>query len=101
MVNHCFTDLLQEISLRQDFFQFHDFTFSLFSQDAGAELTKDYVNSPLHRFRKPNSKNFLNICPPSATLHLSNIPPETTEEDLKAQFEKLAGSSVADFRFFQ
>jgi len=41
-------------------------------QDAG--LTKDYTNSPLHRFKKPNSKNYHNIFPPSATLHLSNIP---------------------------
>ena len=40
--------------------------------DAG--LTKDYTNSPLHRFKKPNSKNHHNIFPPSATLHLSNIP---------------------------
>ena len=40
--------------------------------DAG--LTKDFSNSPLHRFKKPNSKNYQNIYPPSATLHLSNIP---------------------------
>ncbi|NXR29046.1 PTBP3 protein, partial [Cinclus mexicanus] len=36
-------------------------------------LTKDYSNSPLHRFKNPCSKNFQNIFPPSATLHLSNI----------------------------
>uniref|UniRef100_A0AAZ3P7R1 Polypyrimidine tract-binding protein 1 n=1 Tax=Oncorhynchus tshawytscha TaxID=74940 RepID=A0AAZ3P7R1_ONCTS len=37
-------------------------------------LTKDFSGSPLHRFKKPGSKNFQNIFPPSATLHLSNIP---------------------------
>lgn len=37
-------------------------------------LTKDFSNSPLHRFKKPGSKNYSNIFPPSATLHLSNIP---------------------------
>ncbi|XP_045070380.1 polypyrimidine tract-binding protein 3-like isoform X1 [Coregonus clupeaformis] len=37
-------------------------------------LTKDFSSSPLHRFKKPGSKNFQNIFPPSATLHLSNIP---------------------------
>uniref|UniRef100_A0A3P8X8U6 RRM domain-containing protein n=1 Tax=Esox lucius TaxID=8010 RepID=A0A3P8X8U6_ESOLU len=37
-------------------------------------LTKDFTNSPLHRFKKPGSKNFQNIFPPSTTLHLSNIP---------------------------
>nr|CAD7197018.1 unnamed protein product [Timema douglasi] len=40
--------------------------------DAG--LTKDYSNSALHRFKKPGSKNYQNIYPPSSTLHLSNIP---------------------------
>lgn len=40
--------------------------------DAG--LTKDYTLSPLHRFKKPGSKNYQNIYSPSATLHLSNIP---------------------------
>lgn len=37
-------------------------------------LTKDYTSSPLHRFKKPGSKNYHNIYPPSSTLHLSNIP---------------------------
>ena len=37
-------------------------------------LTKEYINSPLHRFKKPGSKNYANIYPPSETLHLSNIP---------------------------
>lgn len=35
---------------------------------------RDYSQSPLHRFKKPGSKNYQNIYPPSATLHLSNIP---------------------------
>jgi hnRNP-L/PTB/hephaestus splicing factor len=33
--------------------------------DAG--LTRDYSNSPLHRFRKQGSKNYQNIYPPSCT----------------------------------
>lgn len=37
-------------------------------------LTQDFSGSALHRFKKPGSKNFNNIFPPSATLHLSNIP---------------------------
>uniref|UniRef100_UPI00398F20CB polypyrimidine tract-binding protein 3 isoform X1 n=1 Tax=Pristiophorus japonicus TaxID=55135 RepID=UPI00398F20CB len=62
-------------------------------------LTKDYGSSPLHRFKKPGSKNFQNIFPPSSTLHLSNIPPSITEEDLKNLFES-TGSSVKAFKFF-
>ncbi|NXD85917.1 PTBP1 protein, partial [Halcyon senegalensis] len=63
-------------------------------------LTKDYGNSPLHRFKKPGSKNFQNIFPPSATLHLSNIPPSITEEDLKMLFSG-NGGMVKGFKFFQ
>lgn len=63
-------------------------------------LTKDYGTSPLHRFKKPGSKNFQNIFPPSATLHLSNIPPSVTEEDLKMLFSS-NGGMVKGFKFFQ
>ncbi|XP_068012311.1 polypyrimidine tract-binding protein 1 isoform X5 [Melanerpes formicivorus] len=63
-------------------------------------LTKDYGNSPLHRFKKPGSKNFQNIFPPSATLHLSNIAPSITEEDLKMLFSS-NGGVVKGFKFFQ
>ncbi|KAM8961285.1 polypyrimidine tract-binding protein 3 isoform 3-T3 [Pelodytes ibericus] len=63
-------------------------------------LTKDYTISPLHRFKKPGSKNFQNIFPPSATLHLSNIPPSVTDDDLKRLFSS-TGCSVKAFKFFQ
>ncbi|NXQ29067.1 PTBP3 protein, partial [Alaudala cheleensis] len=63
-------------------------------------LTKDYSNSPLHRFKNPYSKNFQNIFPPSATLHLSNIPPSVTVDDLKNLFTS-KGSTVKAFKFFQ
>nr|XP_033771829.1 polypyrimidine tract-binding protein 2 isoform X3 [Geotrypetes seraphini] len=63
-------------------------------------LTKDFGNSPLHRFKKPGSKNFQNIFPPSATLHLSNIPPSVSEDDLRALFAN-TGGTVKAFKFFQ
>ncbi|XP_053286384.1 polypyrimidine tract-binding protein 1b isoform X2 [Pleuronectes platessa] len=63
-------------------------------------LTKEYSSSPLHRFKKPGSKNYSNIFPPSATLHLSNIPPAVVEEDLKVLFSS-SGSMVNGFKFFQ
>ncbi|NXG34494.1 PTBP2 protein, partial [Dromaius novaehollandiae] len=63
-------------------------------------LTKDFGNSPLHRFKKPGSKNFQNIFPPSATLHLSNIPPSVAEEDLRTLFGN-TGGTVKAFKFFQ
>ena len=49
-------------------------------------LTKDFSNSPLHRFKKPGSKNYANVFAPSATLHLSNIPPNIEEETLVEAF---------------
>ncbi|GIX77498.1 polypyrimidine tract-binding protein 1 [Caerostris extrusa] len=67
--------------------------------DAG--LTKDYSSSPLHRFKKPGSKNYLNIYAPSATLHLSNIPPSVTEEQIKQAFIDEAGVTVIGFKFFR
>ncbi|GFT50356.1 polypyrimidine tract-binding protein 1 [Nephila pilipes] len=66
--------------------------------DAG--LTKDYSSSPLHRFKKPGSKNYLNIYAPSATLHLSNIPPSVTEEQIKQAFIDEAEVTVVGFKFF-
>lgn len=37
-------------------------------------LTKDYSNSPSHRFGSPDSKNRRYICKPSKILHVSNLP---------------------------
>jgi len=68
------------------------------SEDEGKELTKDYTNSPLHRFKKPGSKNFQNIFPPIKTLHLSNIPESVTEEEIQEMFSE--HGTISNFRFF-
>ncbi|KAG5672552.1 hypothetical protein PVAND_002672 [Polypedilum vanderplanki] len=65
--------------------------------DAG--LTRDYSQNPLHRFKKPGSKNYQNIYPPSATLHLSNIPATVTEEEIREAFSS-NGFEVKAFKFF-
>lgn len=62
-------------------------------------LTKDFTNSPLHRFKKPGSKNFNNIFPPSQTLHLSNIPASVQEQELRDLFGQYG--QVRNFKFFQ
>ncbi|XP_074545862.1 polypyrimidine tract-binding protein 3-like [Halichoeres trimaculatus] len=72
-------------------------------EEAGQDeqvLTRDFSGSALHRFKKPGSKNFNNIFPPSATLHLSNIPSSVSEEELKDLFSS-SGFSVRAFKFFQ
>lgn len=62
-------------------------------------LTKDYSDSDLIRFRTPNSKNYSNIFPPSATLHLSNIHANATEELITGLFSEYG--RVVAFKFFQ
>ncbi|VDP91467.1 unnamed protein product [Echinostoma caproni] len=69
-------------------------------EDSDNGLTKDYSTSLLHRFRKPNSKNYMNIYPPSHVLHLSNIPPTISEEDIRLLFAA-KGFEVTGFRFMQ
>ncbi|KAJ0011935.1 hypothetical protein NQD34_012910 [Periophthalmus magnuspinnatus] len=63
-------------------------------------LTKDFSGSPLHRFKKPGSKNFQNIFPPSTTLHLSNVREGIGEDDLRLLFSN-TGGTVKAFKFFQ
>lgn len=54
----------------------------------------------MHRFKKPGSKNYQNIFPPSSTLHLSNIPSTCTEQKLREAFETAANVKVLNFKFF-
>jgi len=77
----------------------HNFV-QLPKEEKDNRLTKDYANHLLHRFRKPNSKNYQNIYPPSHVLHLSNIPPSVSEEDVRALFAA-KGFSCVGFRFMQ
>ncbi|CAF0727991.1 unnamed protein product [Adineta ricciae] len=67
------------------------------SSDMG--LTKDFTNSPLHRFKKPGSKNYNNIHPPGNVLHLSNIPSETTEDEIRNIFSQYG--TIKRFKFFE
>ncbi|CAF3872355.1 unnamed protein product [Rotaria sp. Silwood2] len=62
-------------------------------------LTKDFTNSPLHRFKKPGSKNYNNIFPPGTVLHLSNIPTETSEEEIRKIFSQYG--TIKRFKFFE
>eukprot|EP00301_Raphidiophrys_heterophryoidea_P003499 c1157_g1_i1.p1 GENE.c1157_g1_i1~~c1157_g1_i1.p1 ORF type:complete len:493 (-),score=118.28 c1157_g1_i1:137-1615(-) len=64
------------------------------------QLTKDYSGSPLHRFRVPGSRNFLNISSPTTFLHISNIPLNKTENDICAIFAE-RGAQVKEIGFIQ
>jgi len=66
----------------------------------GGDLTKDFTNHPLHRYRKERSKNYDNIYAPSDVLHLSNIPDNTPQERLTSLFTDLQ-CNVVQFKFFK
>jgi hnRNP-L/PTB/hephaestus splicing factor len=51
-------------------------------------LTKDYTGSKLHRFRVPSSKNARHVFAPSPVLHVSNLPPGVTVDEIRAVFEQ-------------
>ncbi|CAG5128612.1 unnamed protein product [Candidula unifasciata] len=61
--------------------------------DAG--LTKDYVNSPHHRFKRASTKNY--IFPPTAVLHLYNVA-TLEEDDIRSMFSQYG--TVKAFKFF-
>jgi len=76
-------------------------TVSMPKEESASEnsiLTKDYTNSPLHRYKKAGSKNCGNIFKPSSTLHLSNIADGVTEDELVRPFKQYG--EVARFKFF-
>ena len=52
------------------------------------------------KFSELKLETIQNIHPPSETLHLSNIPQDVTEHELREKFEDI-GTTVEDFRFFQ
>lgn len=58
---------------------------SLPRSETESQLTKDYCDSPIHRFKR-GDKNSKNIFPPSQVLHLANIPDHTSEADLRKIF---------------
>jgi len=64
--------------------------------DDSTHLTKSYEESKLHRFKKAGSRNEKHICAPAESLHLSNLPEGTTEEELMDLF----ASTPIQIRFF-
>jgi len=64
-------------------------------EDSDAGLTKDFVNSPHHRFKRASSKNY--IFPPTAVLHLYNVN-VLEEDEIKSMFGQYG--TVIAFKFF-
>ncbi|RUS73289.1 hypothetical protein EGW08_018938 [Elysia chlorotica] len=58
-------------------------------------LTKDFMNSPHHRFRRSGSKKY--IIPPTAVLHLYYVA-SLEEDDIRRMFSQYG--TVKGFKFF-
>ena len=56
------------------FSSFSSSFFNIYLFEQNILYTKEYLGSPLHRFRNP-SNVFKHVCPPSATLHVSFVLP--------------------------
>eukprot|EP01098_Paradermamoeba_levis_P008765 TRINITY_DN361_c0_g1_i1.p1 TRINITY_DN361_c0_g1~~TRINITY_DN361_c0_g1_i1.p1 ORF type:complete len:501 (-),score=101.83 TRINITY_DN361_c0_g1_i1:252-1529(-) len=63
-----------------------------------SNLTKDFSNSPFHRYKVAGSKNYQHICPPSVVLHISNLPVSASEEMVRGLFGQFG--NVVNFKFF-
>ena len=68
------------------------------SSEEAFDLTKDFSDSQLHRFRVPNSKNFKHIVPPDRILHVSNIPESATSDEIHRAFSSYG---PMEFNFFK
>lgn len=62
--------------------------------DSEEILWKEYSDSPLHRFKIPNSRNEQHISSPSSTLHLSCLPKDISKEELKDIFIDEEGEAI-------
>jgi len=68
------------------------------SSEEGKDLTKDYQDSPAHRYRGRNAKNASHIHAPSAVLFLSGIAEGMGESDVRDLFTlESAGAPRVEF----
>jgi len=62
------------------------------SDPLSVNLTKDYTNSPIHRFRNRETRATKNIHPPSQVLHVSNLPDIAHDDELRKMFGEEQGT---------
>jgi RNA recognition motif-containing protein len=76
----------------------HHSTIAPAGPNENNQLTKDYSNSPAHRYRSVDSKHLLHRTSPSAMLHIAGLPANATEEDVTSMFARFG--NVVGFKFF-
>jgi hnRNP-L/PTB/hephaestus splicing factor len=70
-------------------------------QEQGANLTRDFSNSPNHRFKGQGVINLKNVNAPSQVLHVANIPEGTSTAQLGALFAQVQGGAPVVVEFFK
>jgi len=66
----------------------------------GSELTKDYSNSPIHRFRRPDSRAIKHLFAPSQVLHVSSVPERADEAVIRQLFAQPESKVMPVVSFF-
>lgn len=67
-------------------------------QQAAAHLTRDFSQSPLHRYAKTTHINLKNVNPPSQVLHVANLTDGVSTQELSSLFGSVQGSpAIVEF----
>jgi len=67
----------------------------------GKELTRDFVGSEFHRYKRKTFINPKNVNKPSAVLHLANIHESVSEQELRDLFQSASPNSRVAVEFFK
>jgi len=67
----------------------------------GKELTRDFVGSEFHRYKKKTFINPKNVNQPSAVLHVANIHETVSEQELRDLFQAASPNSRVAVEFFK
>jgi len=67
----------------------------------GKELTRDFMGSEFHRYKKKTYINPKNVNLPSAVLHVANIHESVSEQELRELFQSASPNARVAVEFFK
>jgi hypothetical protein len=76
-------------------------TIQMPRETEGKELTRDFVGSEFHRYKKKTFINPKNVNLPSAVLHVANIHESVSEQELRDLFQSASPNSRVVVEFFK
>jgi RNA recognition motif-containing protein len=87
----------QQINVNNSKYQ----TVQMPREPEGKELTRDFVGSEFHRYKKKSFINPKNVNQPSAVLHVANIHESVSEQELRDLFQSASPNSRVVVEFFK